>query len=511
MLTLANLKSFAKAAAAMLSRQRDLADFEVYCSSGKELIARLNYTSDIGCRGVEEVKSSAADGFAIRVVFQRDPHQSASASEAGDLSLESLRRALSRARRTSVIDPHFPGLPDGPSALRLPPPRAGDLMSAPDNRIVEVAWAIVRRALESFARRKPTGLALAGLIIGGDVTLVRDRIALAGSRFADIRTDQSAHFSASVTAIVEALEAKGTATALGGSLDELHRLGSLGSQAVGRALRLTKGRRPPSGRYRVMLGPQPVAEILNNMVIPSLTAGAFYAASSAYQGRFGAPVMDPRLSIIDDPRARPGAVRRRITCEGLPVQRVDLIRDGRLVGLLSNFYDTRRLAADHSRREHLGPGAADRIEVPPVGGYRLGDGGGRRFDAQPGTAASNVLMRGRGGIGERAMLKALGDGIYVGRVWYTYPINGQRAGDFTCTISGDSYLVKGGQQVAPLAPNCLRINAALDQVFRQVVAVGNRRLAVPIWGSPEAYYVPALVIDALPLSAIEHAVGPSAG
>jgi len=505
MLTLANLKSFAKAAAAMLARQRDLADFEVYCSSGDELIARLNYTSDIGCRGVEEVKSSAADGFAIRVVFRRDPRQSASASEAGDFSLESLRRALERARRAAVIDPHFPGLPDGAGAPRLPPLPAGDLMNAPDNAIVETAWAIVRRALESFARRKPTRLALPGLIIGGDVTVLRDRIALAGSRFADIRTDQSAHFSASVTAIVEALEAKGTATALGGSLDGLRRLGTLGSQAVDRALRLTNGQRLPSGRYRAMLGPQPVAEILNNMVIPSLTAGAFYAASSAYQGRFGAPVMDPRLSIIDDPQAQPGAVRRRITCEGLPAQRVDLIRDGRLVGLLSNFYDARRLTADHSRRDNLGPGAADRIEIPPVSGYRLGDGGGRRFDAQPGTAASNVLMRGRGAIGERAMLNALGDGIYVGRVWYTYPINGQRAGDFTCTITGDSYLVKGGQPVAPLAPNCLRINAALDQVFRQVVAVGNRRLAVPIWGSSEAYYVPALVIDALPLSAIEHA------
>lgn len=505
MLTLADLKSFAKAAAATLSRQRDLADFEVYCSTGEELIARLNYTSDIACRGLEEVKSSAADGFAIRIVLRRNSRESATAYEAGDLSLEALSRALERARRAAVFDPHFPGLPDGPKAVGLPPPRAGDLMSAPDNAIVEAAWAIIRRALETFARRKPAGLTLPGLILGGDVTILRDRIALAGSRFADIRTDQSAHFSASVTAIVEALEAKGSATALGSSLEELRRLSALGSQAVERALKLKGGERLPGGRYRVMLGPQPVAEILNNMVIPSLTAGAFYAASSAYHGRFGAPVMDPRLSIADDPQAEPGAVRRRITCEGLPVRRVELIRDGRLVGLLSNFYDARRLAATDSRRENLGPGAADGIEIAPVSGYRLGEGGGRRFDAHPGTAASNVLMRGRGGIGERAMLKALGDGIYVGRVWYTYPINGQRAGDFTCTVTGDSYLVKDGKPVLPLVPNCLRINAALDQVFRQVVAIGNRRLAVPIWGSSEAYYVPALVIDALPLSAIEHA------
>ena len=35
----------------------------------------------------------------------------------------------------------------------------------------------------------------------------------------------------------------------------------------------------------------------------------------------------------------PGAIRRRITCEGFPTRRVELIRDGKLVGLLSNFYD----------------------------------------------------------------------------------------------------------------------------------------------------------------------------
>jgi len=514
MLTLNNLKSFAKTAAAMLSRQRDLSAFEVYCSSGEELIARLNYTSDIASRGVEEVKSSAADGFAIRVAFQRDPHQNASACEAGDFSLDSLRRALERARRSAAIDPHFPGLPDGAPALRLAPAPANSLIGARDSGVVEASWAILRGALESFARRKPAGLAPPGappgLIIGGDITMLRDRIALAASHFADIRTDQSAHFSASVTAIVEALDAKGTATALGASLDELRRLRSLGRQAVERALKLKDGRRLPGGDYRVMLGPQPVAEILNNLVVPSLTAGAFYSASSAYQGRFGAPVMDSRLSLSDDPQARAAALRRRITCEGLPARRIDLIRNGRLVGLLSNFYDARRLAADSDLRDKLGSEAADGIEFPPLAGYRIGDSGGRRFDSHPVTAASNVLMSGRGGIGERAMLQALGDGIYVGRVWYTYPINGQRAGDFTCTITGDSYLVKDGVAVAPLLPNCLRINAAIDQVFRHVVAIGNRRVAVPIWGSAEAYYAPALVVESLPLSAIEHGVTPPA-
>ncbi len=100
------------------------------------------------------------------------------------------------------------------------------------------------------------------------------------------------------------------------------------------------GVRPEAKNYRVVLGPQPVAEIINYMVLGSLTTGAFHAASSAYHGKFGAEVMDTRLSLIDDPGdALAARCVRAITCEGIPAKRVDLIRDGKLVGLISNFYD----------------------------------------------------------------------------------------------------------------------------------------------------------------------------
>ena len=57
---------------------------------------------------------------------------------------------------------------------------------------------------------------------------------------------------------------------------------------------------------------------------------------------------------------RAGAIRRRITCEGIPTRRVELIRDGKLVGLLSNFYDTHRMLTDEHRAEKLGASCARR-------------------------------------------------------------------------------------------------------------------------------------------------------
>ena len=335
------------------------------------------------------------------------------------------------------------------------------------------------------------------------MSVIRDRIAIFSSNFAEIRTDESAHFNASVTSIIESLDAKGTATALGDSAAAMRRDAKvLGRDAVRRALALSHGARPAAGKFRVVLGPQPVAEILNYMVMGSLTTGAFHAASSAYHAKFGAPVMDSRLSLVDDPAFSAGAIRRRITCEGIPARRVELIRDGKLVGLLSNFYDSNRILTDEHRAEKLGASAPAKLDFPPLSGYRLGEGGGRRFDASPGSAGTNVVMRARGGVNDRELVRAVGDGIYVGRIWYTYPINGQRAGDFTCTVTGDSYIVRNGEIAEPLAPNCLRINANIAQVFEHPLAVGSRLRAATVWGSPEAYYVPAIAAGSIALAEV---------
>ncbi len=505
MLKAAELKIFTREAAAILAREPDLASFEIYAASSESRIARLNYTSDIPSRGLEEFKSLHADGFQLRIAMRRDPHEIGSAFEAADLSRDSVRDALRRARSAAVVDPHFHGFPAEPQRLVGAPLEKSDLATVADSAIASAAWDVLGGALESFAKHAPkqsggSPVERPGLIIGGDVSVIRDRIAVINSNFAEIRTDESAHFNSSVTAIVESLDAKGTANTLGGSAAAMRAAATaLGRDAVMRALALAHGARLASGTFRVVLGPQPVAEILNYMVMGSLTTGSFHAASSAYHAKFGERVMDARLSLADDPVYRAGAMRRRITCEGIPAGRVEMIRNGQLVGLLSDFYDTNRLLTDEHRAEKLGPRAPAQLDFPPRSGYRLGESGARRFDASPGAAGTNVVMRTRAGLADRELIRTVGDGIYVGRVWYTYPINGQRAGDFTCTVSGDSYLIRNGELSEPLAPNCLRINANISEVFLNPIAVGARPRPATVWGSPEAYYVPALAAEKIAL------------
>jgi PmbA protein len=507
MRTLNDLKRFARDAAELLSRESDFSAYEVYCSTSEHKVVRLNYTTGIPSRGIEEFKSLDADGFALRIVSRRDPHECGAAAIAGDLSKAAVREAVGRARRALIVDPHFPGFPTEPRRLEvsgLPGREHSDLLNAKDTLLAEAAWKTIAAAINEFHQQAPLQLAHPGFVLGGDISLVRDRVVISSSAFEDSRVGEGAHFLSSVTALIEGFDAKGTATAVGGSRAEMQKsAATLGCDAVKRALELRHGERPDGGQYRVVLGPQPVAEILNYIVMPSLTTHAFQASSSAYQGRFGAEVMDPRLSLIDDPEARESPLYRRTTCEGLPSGKTELIRGGRLVGLLSTFYDSHRLSSDPHRDEKLGPAAGEfKFDFPPRSAYRLGEGATRRFDAHPRANATTVMMRTRNGSDHESLLAAVGNGIYIGRVWYTYPINGQRAGDITCTVSGDSWIIRDGKLAAPLAPNCLRLNANIGEIFAGPLAISRKSEPAIVWGSPELYFVPAIALKAISLTAI---------
>src|SRR5207245_947986 len=139
---------------------------------------------------------------------------------------------------------------------------------------------------------------------------------------------------------------------------------------------------------------------------------------------------------------------------------------------LSNWYETQRLIKDKALREKLGAaGAEAERALAPRNGFRFGAGGGRQFDAEPGIAASNVIVEGAAPVSLGELLRTVRDGLYVGRIWYTYPINGLRAGDFTCTVVADSYIIRDGRLAAPLKANAIRINENIGKILNSIVGI----------------------------------------
>jgi PmbA protein len=213
-------------------------------------------------------------------------------------------------------------------------------------------------------------------------------------------------------------------------------------------------------------------------------------------------VAAPALTLYDH-GAAPGLVGSKgITCEGLPTGRTDLIRRGVFAGCLSSWYEAERLLRDPARAEKLG-GADDdarRRALVPRNGFRVAAGGGRHFDASPGIAASNVVLEGEDGLAREALLHRVGDGLYIGRIWYTYPVNGLRAGDFTCTVVGDSYIIRDGRIAEPLRANVVRINDNIATILNNVVGVTKDVRGTVVWG--EIAYTPEVAVSGVRIDAI---------
>lgn len=489
----------------------DVAEAAIFAAANGGLVARVHFTSHIPCNGVEEPKSLESVGVGVQAVFRApDGLCVGSGSEPNDLTPEGVRRALDKARQAAVVDPEFTSLPHpGKERRRLRRYHDPALLRLSDRDLVETGWQVITRGLDVFARSpiltRMAGSSQAiprlGLILSGDVTILQERIAIASTHMPAAQTDESTLILSAITAMVETADAKGSGWSTGTRLAEF--TGASGAEAAENAIRAIGGERIPSGRYRVIFGKQPVADLLNNLILPCLTAGSFYAETSAFQGRLGRRVASPLFTLADHGALRGATASKGITCEGLPTGKTRLIQRGRLVGLLTNYYEQQRLLKDPRAAAKLG---RDPRSVPtalvPRNGFRFGEGGGRRFDAPPGVSPTNVVVESHQPVSLEQLLAQVEDGLYIGRIWYTYPINGLRAGDFTCTVVGDSYRIRDGRLAAPIQANAIRINDNILRVLRGIVGITGDRRETTVWAADEVIHAAEVAVGDVRVDAI---------
>ena len=507
----AELAHAAREALAYLATVPDVIESEVFAAANGQLLARLSYASHLPSNGVEEPKSSESRGIGLQVVFRGpDGPRLGFGSEPSDLSLDGVRRALEKAREGAVQDPTFVSLPrPGPERRTLSAYHDPRLLALADEDLVAAGWRVVTGALGTFTASSrlaelvdgEAGLRRLGLLVGGDVTIVQERIAICATHLPDVQTDETTLITAATTAMVEAMDAKGSGWSTGTGLDGFTE--EAGVEAAHAAIRAVGGERVPSGRYRVVLGPQPVTDILNNLILPGLQASSFYTSTSPFLGRFGQRVAAPVLSIYDHGALAGFTGSKGITCEGLPTGRTDLIVDGVLTGLLTSWYEAQRLLRDPHARQKLGVEPAEAAGgLVARNGFRFAAGGGRSFSATPGIAATNVFVEGRDGVSLDELCRRVDDGLYIGRIWYTYPINGLQAGDFTCTVVGDSYLIKDGRIAAPLKANVVRISDSITSVLEGIMGVTRETKGTTVWGGDEVVYAPSIAVAGLQVEEI---------
>ncbi|MBI3328043.1 MAG: TldD/PmbA family protein [Nitrospinae bacterium] len=487
MIDIAELRRFV--ADGLEAIRSEVVDAEIFAAWNEQLIARLNYTSDIPCNGVQEPKSSAAYGVGVLATFREgDELRLGFGSEPGDLSLTGVRLALEKARRNAVHDPDFHSFPS-PSAERPTLEHYHDpkVMELTDETLVDLGWEALEGALLTFR----TAGQMTSLIVNGDVTVQKEQMAIKSTRGIDA-WDETTILMATITTMIEKEHVKGTGWSTGTSLSNFSAR-EAGREAARSALNTMGGRRITSGEYTVVFGPQAVTELCDNLIIPALSLDSIDAASSPYVEKLGLRIMSPLLHIYDD-GAIPGAMAsKRVTCEGLPTGRTDLVERGLLVGFLADDYTAKKLGTNVRT-------------FMPRNGFRFG-GGGRNFRQRADIFATNLVLQGAEEVSHDALLARVGTGLYIGRIWYTYPINGLGPGDFTSTIVGDSYLIEAGSLGQPLKPNTVRINDNFIHLFQRIIGITREKKSTLVWAAEETVVAPELAVQGVHVENIAEYMG----
>jgi predicted Zn-dependent protease len=242
-----------------------------------------------------------------------------------------------------------------------------------------------------------------------------------------------------------------------------------GREAAEKAARTTGAGRLEPGRYRALLEPYAVAELLHYFSFDTLGGLGLLEERSFFSGRVGERAFDPRISLADDP-LDPRGLPKAFDFEGVPRQRVSLVEQGIVRGVV---WDQR--TGFRAGRESTGH--AVEPEASASGPLPLA------LSLAPGEAGSTDELA-----------EAVGDGIYVTRLHYLSVVDPRR-GVITGTTRDGTFRIRGGRIGAPLVN--LRFTVAVPDLLADVPALAREVALVNQsdfydMRSPYAYLVPAL-------------------
>ncbi|MBI2640486.1 MAG: hypothetical protein HYW91_01210 [Candidatus Sungbacteria bacterium] len=505
------LRRFAEDALQFLESQPGVIAAEVFVASNGAQVGRFNYSSAIPCNGLEEPKGTSSDGLGTLVVFKSaNGIEVGFGSEEGSLGPESMARAFKKACIARHFDPEFHSLPLPSGEKRtLSDYHDPDTMELSPEMFCDASWRILDGAIDAARSSQKLiglfggeqGLKDARLIVGGDLTMLQERMAVVSSVMRKSQTDESTLAMASLTCMVEKLNAKGSGYGTWTRIADVDE--TPGRVGMENAIASIGGRRVPSGKYTVIFGPAAMAEIMG-LILGSLDLNTIYSGTSLFNGKLGSRVAAEHVQLLDWGNA-PGLVASKgITCEGLPTGQTQLIRDGVFVGALANWYEMQRMLHDPRAQEKLGQDPNNwKQTLVPRNGFRFAErGGGRTPSSETSSFGTNVILTSSDPIPLGEMITQIGHGLLLGRLWYVYPMGPPSQGDFTGTVVADSYLIENGRIVGGLAINSLRINDNLQRILHRIQAISRERQTPLVWAADSVRHMPHVLVDDVQLEAI---------
>jgi predicted Zn-dependent protease len=200
-------------------------------------------------------------------------------------------------------------------------------------------------------------------------------------------------------------------------------------------------------RYRAVLEPYALADLLSYFSYDSLGALGLLEERSYFAGRLGQKVFDEKVSLYDDsldPRGLPKA----FDFEGCPKERVTLVEGGVARGVVWDRQTAKRAGGDAHSTGH----------APPVGWQSFG------------PLPFALSMNGGDASSLDELAEIVGDGIYVTRLHYLGVVH-PREGVITGMTRDGTFRIRDGKVAEPLVN--LRFTISVPKLLGDVPALSR--------------------------------------
>ncbi len=191
-----------------------------------------------------------------------------------------------------------------------------------------------------------------------------------------------------------------------------------------------------TGTYDIVLSPDALSQLLDAVLVPALSGRNVHAGRSVLADRVGDQVCGEQIQLYDDPLDPRGSANCYWDGEGVPVRRIDLIRDG----ILQRFAYDLRTAYRYGKET-------------TASAVRTGMAG------SPGIGFHNLILNGPPG----SVYKE--DAVFIRDVVGAHTAN-PMSGDFSVELSSP-FLIRDGKLAQPIRSAMLSGNvfSLLNQVL----------------------------------------------
>ncbi len=218
----------------------------------------------------------------------------------------------------------------------------------------------------------------------------------------------------------------------------------LGKDAVYKAERGQNPRKVEPGEYTVVIEPSVTEDLLDQLNFHGIGAQTVIEGRSWMNDRIGQKVMSSLVNIWDD-GLDPKSLPLPFDFEGVPKQRVDIVREGVIQGPVYDRYTGQKTGAAST-------GHALEPELRSIGPLAL-----------------NLFM-GPGESSVEDLIRSTRRGLYINRFWYTRLVHPR-----DCVITGMTrdgvFMIEDGELVYPVKN--LRFTQSYVQALNDVDAIGS--------------------------------------